>query len=123
MDLRKRTPIRNEFLERALIINEWLVTHAPRGSDIYGIIERIAERLYEEDPRASDQKNWHNAKQILITAGTKRYDSWLPGSITMDINRFAFERPGRDQFSSLDNWIYGQRCVASNLIEIAHASQ
>lgn len=85
------------------------ISSAPKGSDIYSIVERIARGLFEEGVSGSDLDRWVLAQRKLLSYFDFREigKRGNPSAEFHDhIARFAYfeslHNPGRSEF---DNWM------------------
>ena len=91
---------------------------AEKGSDIYGLVEKIAYKLSRDYPWESEDSNWFYAQGVLLHYSLNkiflRHEATLPERIKDFLNFSAHMY--RYSGSPFDNWMNAQNELAGLII-------
>lgn len=101
------------------------ISNARRGSDIHGLVEKIAYYLHFENPANSSTSDWFKAQVILFkwSDDEPRRDlrdrDCFGDYVTEVLNHYAFLAYNNDKYhdrSSFDYWMQAQDRLAQQVI-------
>jgi len=101
------------------------IMEARRGSDIHGLVDKIADQLHTRNPANSPESDWFFAQTVLYkwTEGTYRVGlregANFGNRITELLNHYAFLAYNNDRMdkkNSFDYWMQAQRKLAEQVI-------
>lgn len=98
------------------------IKNADKGSDIHGLVEKMAYHFYLRDPSKSSDDNWFDAQKFFLEWANFQYKRvqtalGLEDQIKNQINLYAyFHSSIYPQNSSFDNWMSAQNRIAEQII-------
>lgn len=104
------------------LANKYIIGNAPPGSDIHGVTEKLAYKLYEVDKpivEVSDSSNyyWFKAQEGLLqwSKDTPSHHTF-PEHLSMCLKHEAYKFRNSEG-TNFDHWIDGQKDLAGLILD------
>jgi len=92
------------------------IINAQEGSDIHGVVEKVAYQLYLRDSRGSSEKDWADAQGRVTDWAYRVACDHLESYFKSRLQGYAFSYSSSEVFTDFDNWMSAQGAMARLII-------